>query len=650
MSTVDDIKQRLDIVELIGGYVTLQKAGHNHKGLCPFHGEKTPSFIVFPDTQTWHCFGACSTGGDVFTFIMRQEGLDFTQALRLLAARAGVELAPLSVTQIALRDELDRLRALNAAAAAYYHRLLVETPAGEAARGYLQRRGVQRETMRAFQLGYAPDQWHGLQEHLRAQRYTVEEMLEVGVLTKNDAGNIYDRFRERILFPVRDERGHVIGFGGRALGEGQPKYLNTPDSPLFDKGSALYGFDLARASIRDSETAIVVEGYMDVVIPHQCGVTNVVACMGTALTGAHIDALKRITRTLILALDADEAGLRAVERGAETARQGLARRVTPVISGEGLIRYEERLDAEIRVLALPEGYDPDELILQDRARWDRLVAEALPVAEFLYRQALQSADLTTAKGKRAVVDRLLPLLAAIDNPVERSHYVQRLAQAVRVEERALLPELRRLRGEGGARPLRRAPAAAASDPDAPAAEAPAAEAHLSPAQHLEGRCLALLLASPTLLPEVMTLANLSPDTLQDARHQQILAALMGLAQDEAAAPREILAQRLDSESYARVELLLRQLQAGPPLSPDMIREDLFKGAMRLRKLYLTRLIAELKFMQQDAQDQGPGERPRELCEMIDRLTRDYLQIDQRYYAATFGGRRQSREQTSSGHA
>lgn len=644
MSTVDDIKARLDIVEIIGEYVPLRKAGHNYKGLCPFHSEKTPSFIVFPDTQTWHCFGACATGGDLFTFIMRQERLEFVEALRLLAARAGVELAPLGERQQALRDELDRLRALNLAAAEYYHHLLVDAAAGQPARDYLQRRGVHPETMRAFQLGYAPDQWHGLQEHLQSQRYTVEEMLTAGVLSKNEAGAIYDRFRQRILFPVRDAQGHVIGFGGRALGDGQPKYLNTPDTPLFDKGSALYGLDRARGAIRDSGVAIVVEGYMDVVIPHQCGVTNVVACMGTALTEAHIDALKRITRTLILALDADEAGLRAVERSAATARQGLERRVTPVIGAEGLIRYEERLNAEIRVLALPEGLDPDELIMQDRARWDHLVAEALPVGEFLFRQALQSADLTSARGKRAVVDQLLPLLATIDNAVERSHYVQRLAQLVRVEERQLLPELRRLRGEEGGPPRRGRGRAARAAMPPPSATTPS-----DPAGPLERRCLALLISSPALLSEVIAAAQLSPEDFQDVRDQRIMTALATLSEDELAASRRFLAERLDSESQARVESLLHQLEAGPPLSPEMIREDLFKGATRLRKLHLSRLIGELRFLQQEAQEQGPAERLRQLSETIDELTRDYLQIDQRYHAATLIGRRQSREHTEAGH-
>ncbi|MBC7315212.1 MAG: DNA primase [Chloroflexi bacterium] len=647
MGVVDEIKQRLDIVEVVGGYVPLQKAGRNYKGLCPFHSEKTPSFIVFPDTQTWHCFGACGTGGDLFTFIMRRENLSFAEALRLLADRAGVRLEPLTPQQEEARQELDRLRAVNAAAAAYYHHILMDTPAGEAARHYLERRGVLAETMRAFQIGFAPAQWHALEEYLRQQRFAVSDMLAAGVLTKNESGAIYDRFRGRILFPVRDAQGQVIGFGGRALGDEEPKYLNTPETPLFDKGSALYGLDLARQSIRASGEAIVVEGYMDVIILHQCGVTNAVACMGTALTEAHIEALKHLARKFILALDADAAGLRAAERGVETAQQALPRRVVPTLSPRGLIRYEERLDAEIHVLLLPEGLDPDELILQDRARWDRLVAEALPVGEFLFRRVLESADLTTAHGKREAVDRLLPIVAAIDNPVERTHYLQRLAQAVRMDERQLLPALRRLRRPASG--TKRPKGASATAGEEPSEGAPEQSIAPDAAQGLERRCLALLIVAPHLLPEVMAAANLSSETFQDARHQQIWSALASLAPEDFAAPLPSLAAQLDTALYAHVESLLRELETDPPLSPDLIREDLLKCSTRLRKQYLSRLIGELRFLQMDAQEQGAEERLRELRAMTDRLTRDYYQIDRRFYAATLVGRRNAKDQAGSNH-
>ena len=455
MTIVDEVKQRLDIVELISGYLPLQKAGRNYKGLCPFHSEKTPSFVVFPDSQSWHCFGACSTGGDIFNFVMRRENMDFPEALRILAEKAGIEIKPLDAEDLRQRDEWDRLRALNAEAAQYYHHILLESPRADAARRYMERRGVSRETWGTFQLGYAPQDWHLAEEHLRRQSYAAEDILAAGLTTEGERGNVYDRFRDRIMFPIRDIQGHVIGFGGRALGqETQPKYLNSPQTPLFDKGSVLYGINLTRESIRASGVAVIVEGYMDVVVPYQCGVTNLVACMGTALTVEQLDILKRIARRLVLALDPDVAGLRAVERGVHTAQQSLDRQIVPVPTAKGLIRYEEQLKTEIRILSLPDGLDPDELVLGDRARWDKLVEEALPVAEHFFQLAMKEADLATAKGKRQVVERLLPVLAAIDNPVERTHYLQRLAQRVRMDERQLLPELERLRGSGGDRARR----------------------------------------------------------------------------------------------------------------------------------------------------------------------------------------------------
>ncbi len=656
MSTVDEIKQRLDIVEVISGYVPLQKAGHNLKGLCPFHGEKTPSFIVFPETQTWHCFGACSTGGDVFTFIMRQENLEFPEALRLLADRAGVQVEPLTTGQREEHEELDRMRAINLAASSYYHHVLMESPAGQEARRYLERRGVLPETMRTFQLGYAPDEWHALEEHLVRLRYTRDELLAAGVLNKNEAGNIYDRFRQRVLFPVRDAQGQVLGFGGRALGDGTPKYLNTPETPLFDKGSILYGLDLARKAIRDGGAAIIVEGYMDVVILHQCGVTNAVACMGTALTEEHIATLKRLTRVLILALDPDAAGVRAVQRGAETAQQSMPRRTVPILSPTGLVRYEEQLDAEIRVLLLPDGLDPDELILRDRARWDQLLAQAPSIGEFLYRQALADLDLSSAKGKREAVVRVLPLLAQMDNAVERTHYLQRLAQAVHIDERQFLPEVQRLRGQGRGEARRGRAQRPPLDADAPPpdegsteAASQSASAAGGAAAALEERCLALLLAAPELLSEVMGASGLTADTFVDVRHQRVFAALASFASTPDVSL-GALRERLDSESSARVESLAQKLGAGPPLSTDMIREDLFKCATRLRKAHLSRLLGELRFLQQEAQEQGPAERFRELTAVIDGLTRDYLQIDQRFHAATYMGRRQLREQNNSDHA
>ncbi|MGI5915019.1 MAG: DNA primase [Anaerolineae bacterium] len=658
MSVVDEIKQRLDIVEFIGSYVPLQKAGRNYKGLCPFHSEKTPSFIVFPENQGWHCFGACSTGGDIFSFVMRRENMDFPEALRFLAERAGVDLRPLDDVEIEQRNELERLRAANAAAADYYHRVLMESPQGEGARRYLERRGVTRETMAAFQLGYALPAWHALEETLTREKIARDDLLTAGLLSENESGNIYDRFRGRIMFPIRDVRGHVIGFGGRSLDdENQPKYLNSPQTPLFDKSSVLYGIDLARDAIRESETAIIVEGYMDVVVPYQHGVRNMVACMGTALTEAHLDVLKRLAGVLILALDPDAAGMRAVERGIETAQQALPRRSVPVPTATGLIRWESRLDTEIRIMVLPDGLDPDELIQTDRDRWDQLVAGALPVADYFFGLAMDEIDISTARGKRQAMDRLVPVIVAMDNLAERTHYIQRLARWIRVDERQLADEVERRRGGTAGlvhRPAHREPPRPRPTPPSPREES---HARPDPAQALEARCLALLLHAPEHLAVLRETIDLSVETFTDTYHRLIYTALEAyidrastdaLSVDDPNIESEFLAQ-LDTESRPRVESLLTILQSGPPLSPDMVREDLYKSAMRLRKSHISRLIRELRFVQQDAQEQGLDDQVRELNETIEHLRRDYLQVDQRYYAATLVGRKQARESLVTNH-
>jgi DNA primase len=632
MSVVDEIKQQLDIVDFINGYVPLKKAGRNYKGLCPFHTEKTPSFVVFPDSQSWHCFGACSTGGDIFEFAMRRENLDFREALSLLAERAGVDLQPLQDIDREQQDELSRLRDINSAAAQYYHRILLESPAAAATRAYLERRGVTRETMVAFQLGYALDEWHALESHLPFDR---QDLVAAGLLSEGEHGNIYDRFRGRLMFPIRDVRGHVVGFGGRVLDDSVPKYLNTPATPLFDKGSVLYGIDLARQAIRDSGTAILVEGYMDVIILHQCGVQNAVAVMGTALTEAHLKMLRRITKKLIFALDPDQAGLLAVERGVEVAREGLEHKVVPIPGARGMVRYERQLEAEIRILTLPDGLDPDELILEDRARWDRLVADARPVADYFFELAFAGADLESAKSKRAVAERLLPVIAAMDSPVERSHYLQRLAQRLRTDERDLLPDLGRLRGtkDSGGGPPRRIAA-----PPAPARQRPAAE----PALGLEERCVALILNELSLLAEVVEVGGLSGDVFQDVRNRQVFEVLQ-TAKDSILDDPEQAFGALDTELRAHVESLLHRLRSGPTLTREQAEEDAIKCATRLRKSHLSRLIGELRFVQQDAQEQGDSARVKELNQMMERLRQEYLQIDHTSYAVTLVGRRKARE-------
>lgn len=632
MSVVDEVKQRIDIVELIGSRVRLQKAGQNYKALCPFHSEKTPSFVVFPETQTWHCFGACNTGGDVFTFVMKHEGLEFADALRLLADRAGILLEPLDEEGRARRELVEQLRAVNTEAARFYQRVLLATETGAPAREYLKRRGLTKETVQTFQIGYAPDAWYDCEQALTEAGYSQDLLIEAGLLVRNERGNVYDRFRDRIMFPIRDPRGHVVGFAGRVLGSGEPKYLNTPQTPLFDKGRLLYGLDLARQAIRETGTAIVVEGYMDVIVPHQEGVRNLVAVMGTALTEDHIALLRPVAERLIFALDPDAAGVRATERGVEVAQEAMPHETVPVPTATGLIKYESRLRADIRVLTLPDGLDPDELVLRDRARWDQLVAEAKPVVEHLIALAMADADLSSARGKREVVEKVLPVIDALGSPLERQHYMQLLARSVRVDERTLVEEARRLRG--GVRRRTGGVEAAESRTKAASRELP---------MDLESRAVALLVRYPSLGAEALETTGIPADALiealSDARHRLICRALWGLLpeldDDEEAVA--LVRERLDTEVRAHVESLHSRLQGGPPLSPEMVREDLTKSTIRLRERYLSQRMRELEFLLLDATASSELERVAQISDLIDRGRTELRLLHQRAHELSLIG-------------
>ncbi len=438
MSVIDEIKAHVDIVDVIGQSVQLKKAGRNYKGLCPFHSEKTPSFVVFPDQGSWHCFGACGTGGDVFSFVMKRDNLDFGDALRLLAERAGVELhrdADADQNRQALLD-------IHEHAANYFHYVLKHHAAAQYAREYLRQRRINRESIETFQLGFALSANASLREHLETKGFRAQEIERAGLVFANESGSYRDRFRGRLMFPIRNRRGQTIAFGARALEpEQQPKYLNSPDTPLFSKSDVLYGLDLAKDAIRNTHLAVIVEGYTDVVIAHQEGFKNVVAALGTALTEKQLSQLQRLTKRYALALDADVAGEAATERGLELARAALNRKQVPVPVGPGLIGFEERLEAELLIIELPPGRDPDEVILDDRAQWQELVDHALPLVDYYFRAQTRDLDVKTARGKTEAVRRLLPVIAEMNDAVERGHYLQELARLVQTDERVLAQQL-----------------------------------------------------------------------------------------------------------------------------------------------------------------------------------------------------------------
>jgi len=467
LSPVDEIKSRLDIVDIVQEYVPLKVAGVNMKGLCPFHREKTPSFTVHKGRQMWHCFG-CQQGGDMFTFIEKIENVEFPEALEILAKKANIELRK---EDPRLQSERQRMRELLAAAAQWFADTLKGPHGAEALKYLKEKRGLHDGTIDAWQLGFAPEAWEELVRFLRVKGFRDQEMVAAGVaLPGKTRAGVYDRFRDRIMFPLRDAHGTVVGFTGRQLKEDKEaggKYVNTPETLLYHKGSVLFGFDQAKDAVRTVGFALLVEGQMDVIGLRQHGFGNAVAVSGTALTSDQLLLLKRVTDTLALCFDADPGGSSASSRGIELAWQ----------AGFG-----------VQVVVLPEGEakDPDELVRKDKAAFARALEARMPILEYLFTRARRAHPGQGVEDKKAVAKALLPALARLADPIERDHYLKRMSEELSVAESALRDALVR----AAPAPPRRAyssPASSATPAAALSAFAPSA------------RLLALLMTAPRLL-------------------------------------------------------------------------------------------------------------------------------------------------------
>ncbi|HZO72615.1 MAG TPA: DNA primase [Ktedonobacteraceae bacterium] len=475
-STIEAIKAKVDVAEEIGLTVVLQKSGKSLKGLCPFHNERTPSFYVFPETQTWRCFG-CNEGGDIFSFVEKQQGIEFREALLYLAEKAGIVVEEHSGQSLEEARETsaakEALLKLNEEALLWFHQMLSRSKEAEGARAYIQSRGISADSVVTFSLGYAPEQWEGLTRYLLNKGYSERELVMGGLareregnLEEGQGGGVYDYFRNRLIFPIRDIRGRVIGFGGRELGDGKPKYLNSPQTLLFEKNSVLYAIDMAKDAIKQAKQVVIVEGYVDAVIAHQYGTRQTVACIGSAITEKHIQQLKKLTRQVTLALDPDAAGSAATEHGIQEALKTFDRVVVPVpLATEGIgkqerqrgqskqryrsiIRLEEQVDAEINVLQLPPGEDPDEFIRRDLDAWLYAVSHPLPLVEYYFVVKAADLNLREPSGKTEAARRLLPVVGMISDRIKRDAYLRKLAAMISIDERSLHEELQRvLRGQ-----------------------------------------------------------------------------------------------------------------------------------------------------------------------------------------------------------
>lgn len=421
---ISDISDSIDIVSVIGDYVPLKRVGRNYVGLCPFHSEKTPSFTVSPDKQMWYCFG-CGEGGDVYTFLMKHLNLTFPEAVSQLAEAAGITLPEEEAKdpQEAARQSLrQRLFEINRLAARWYYANLRNLPEAEPAREYLRQRGLSEKIQSYFGLGYAPDGWDGLLKHLTRQGYKEEDIAQAGlILKRKDNSGYYDRFRGRIMFPILDHQGRVMAFGGRVVGDGEPKYLNSPETPVFHKGRSVYGLNWAAGSIRRKNRVIVVEGYMDVISAHRFGVTNAVASLGTAFTSDQGRLLMRYSENISIAYDADTAGAKATLRG---------------------LNILQSLGARVRVAQLPQGMDPDDYLRRHgQAAFEQLVGkQSLSLMEYKLEHALTEYDSGTIEGKAAIVRSLLPDLAGLKSAVEREEYMRLIASRLDLSEEAVFAE------------------------------------------------------------------------------------------------------------------------------------------------------------------------------------------------------------------
>ncbi|MFC1618154.1 DNA primase [Patescibacteria group bacterium] len=420
MDERDQIKERVDVAELIGEYVPLKKAGTNFKGLCPFHNEKSPSFMVSPDKQIWHCFG-CGKGGDAFSFLMEKEGMDFPEALRTLAKRTGIQLKPRNPKIWTRKNKLFEISNL---ASRYFSKAFLESREAEIARQHIAKRKFTPEILKEFQVGYSPDSWDIVSKFLRSKEYIDEDIFAAGLTVKKDNGGYYDRFRGRLMFPIKNLHGDVVAFGARTLKNEDAKYINTQETEIYQKSWVMYGLYDARGEIRKKDLAIIVEGYTDVMASHQVGITNVVASSGTALTEGHLRLLKRYTKKLTLAFDMDLAGDMATKRGISLAL------------AEGF---------DVSVVRLPAGKDPADLAIEDAKAWQQAIKTRQPIMEYFFDSAFTGKDVNNVEDKKTITRELLPVIKKIENEVERHHYLQSLAGKLSVPEETLREALEKTR-------------------------------------------------------------------------------------------------------------------------------------------------------------------------------------------------------------
>ena len=598
MSTIDEIKAKIDLVDLVSeAGVRLRHTGKNYTGFCPFHDNKhTPAFVVWPETGTWRCFGSCNEGGDIFKFVMKKEGLDFKEAMQKLAARAGVEIKEYHKETPQQKEAYENLRKLLEDAVVFYRSHLFSNK--EILNYLREKRGLTDATIETFGLGYAPAGYDNALKHFLQRGYKDQELMEAGLVSMRDYDlRTYDRFRNRIMIPIRDEQGRMAGFGARIVDPNDiPKFLNSPETPIFSKGRLLYGLDRARKPIRTADQAVIVEGYLDVIALHQAGFENVVSPMGTALTEDQMRLLKKFTRRIVLALDPDTAGQKAVLRGLEAARSAMDKEGELGFDARGLLRNEARLQADLRVASMPDELDPDEIVARDKEEWARLIENAKPIVTHVMETLAAGQNLNEPKVKNQIAAQVLPLIEDLPNPLERDTYRQALSRLLRVDERALMgtpPQ---------GPPMRRSRAVTKSQ----TREAAVAPMTVSPGKLVEGYVVGVLFRKPELLYRLdrslqeLSLAPLDTQDFEYTDHKLLFGYIRESVEQDKAEHHTFVVEALPEALQGLSRDLLAQTVNMETLD-EKLMEELLRGVIKLRRVTAGENLNQLRFLQEEAQ-------------------------------------------------
>ena len=613
MNTIEEIKNQLDIVDVISETVKLRRSGKNYTGFCPFHANtRTPAFVVFPDTGTWRCFGECNEGGDIYRYVMKKEGVDFKEALKMLADRAGIQLEPLTPQKAEQNEREEFLRKILEEAVVFFRHQMLNAPEGQKANLYLrEKRGITDKTAEIWGLGYAPRSWDALVKHFKTKGYLPQDLIDAGLVSQRDNGEVYDRFRHRLMIPIRDMSGKMTGFGGRVLNpDDVPKFMNSPQTILFDKSALLFGMDRARKAIRTREQAVIVEGYFDVIVPHQGGFENVISPMGTALTEVQMRQLKRFTRNFVLALDPDAAGKKATLRGLEVARGALDHDSDPVFDARGLLHNESRLKADLRVSTLPDDLDPDEIVLRDPQDWEEIVASARPIIYHVLDSLSEGQDIEDPKTKRSIAAQVLPLVNDVADSVERDAYRQHIARTLKIDERALIDSRSPTRKRGSSRRKIQRAGQIVEKSSVFAID------ENQKVMGMEREILAYLCEKPETIFKIdhyLRSNGLEPIMAEDflnTENQVAADIILESIQQDALDPVEFIKSRnIHIELEIDPELAENGVEEGEPGRSEIRHlEETARLVMQLRQLAVNRQIKDIRFLQSDEEtDEGQKE-------------------------------------------